>query len=170
MSTSLKLYATSNGKSVNSTFSSLNTNATPAQMKSAAQALNSLTDNTYSKSEKIETTELDSFAPKLTPNIALSSTVDTSTLTRSFCLGGQNLLLVVETDGEISSTTIIRRGVQQFALGLTPINTVSTSELSTRKRQRTRPPGTLSSLNQLKPLSMKLDGLNFSRYWRVNHG
>ena len=102
MSTSLKLYATSNGKSVNSTFSSLNTNATPAQMKSAAQALNSLTDNTYSKSEKIETTELDSFAPKLTPNIALSSTVDTSTLTRSFCLGGQNLLLVVETDGEIS--------------------------------------------------------------------
>ena len=84
MSTSLKLYSTNDGKAVNSTFSSINPNATPAQMKSAAQALNSLTQNTYSKSEKIETTELDSFAPKLTPNVALDSTVDPSEYTRSF--------------------------------------------------------------------------------------
>jgi len=71
MSTSIKLYATNDGKAVNSTFSSINPNATPAQMKTAAQALNSLTQNTYSKSEKIETTDLDVAAQKSTPTLTI---------------------------------------------------------------------------------------------------
>ena len=45
---------------------------------------------------------MDSFAPKLTPNVALDSTVDPSEYTRSFCLEGKSPLIVVETDGELA--------------------------------------------------------------------
>lgn len=101
MSTSLKLYSTYGGKAVNSTFSSINPNATAAQMKAAAQALNSLTLNTYSKSEKIETTDLDTAAQKLTPLIKIADTEETP-LTRTRALDGYIGALEVVGDGEIS--------------------------------------------------------------------
>ena len=101
MSTSLKLYSTYGGKAVNSTFSSINPNATAAQMKAAAQALNSLTLNTYSKSEKIETTDLDTAAQKLTPLIKIADSEETP-LTRTRALDGYIGALEVVGDGEIS--------------------------------------------------------------------
>lgn len=104
MSTSLKLYATNDGKAVNSTFSSVNPNATAAQMKAAAQALNSLTDNTYAKSEKIETVDLDAAAQKLSPSLVLTQELPEGGLLRSWILEGPGRSLAVSYtgDGELS--------------------------------------------------------------------
>lgn len=103
MSTSLKLYATNNGKAVNTTFSSVNPNATAAQMKSAAQALNNLTQNTYSKSEKIETTDLDSSAAKSVPSITLAE--GAPALNRTNALAGYTASIDMVTDGELAIVT-----------------------------------------------------------------
>lgn len=99
MSTSVKLYATRDGKSVNTTFSAINPNATDAELKSAAQALNTLTENTYAKSEKITTVELDSAVAKLTPTLKVNDAADP--LTRTTCLAGVSPLIDYTGDGEL---------------------------------------------------------------------
>lgn len=100
MSTSVKLYATSEGKSVNTTFSAINPNATDAELKYAAQALNTLTENTYAKSEKITTVDLDAAVAKLTPSLVITDDIPDG-LVASWCLEGRAIKMSYTGDGEL---------------------------------------------------------------------
>ena len=59
MKTSLKIYATNAGETVNTTLGYVISTATNAQYVAAAQALNALTTNTYQKTIKITEEEVD---------------------------------------------------------------------------------------------------------------
>ena len=100
MKTNLKLSATYDGESVSTTFGYVNPNSTDQQLKTAAQALNSLTVNTYDQSDKIETTNLDNAVAKLTP----SMTIDSADLpiTRTAALAGKYVRVNYVGNGTLS--------------------------------------------------------------------
>lgn len=100
--TSLVINAVNDGKHIQKTLTDINPTADNGALKVWGQMLNGLTTNTYVKTDRIDKTNCDTYETKLTPSITLDSTVDTSTLTRSFCLAGASPLINVETDGEIS--------------------------------------------------------------------
>ncbi len=100
--TSLVINAVNDGKQIQKTLTDINPAANNSALKVWGQMLNGLTTNTYVKTDRIDKTNCDTYETKLTPSITLDSTVVPSTLTRTFCLNGTNLPIVIETDGELS--------------------------------------------------------------------
>lgn len=92
----------SNNQLVQKTINNINPDADNGALKSFGQKITALTDSTLTKVERVDKTNISAAVAKLTPSVTLDSTVDATTLTRSFCLEGKSLLIVIETDGELS--------------------------------------------------------------------
>lgn len=100
--TDLKLYSTdaATGAKQTTTISYVNPNASGTALKNFAQQLNSLTDNTYASSDRIETLNLDTEEPstdKLTRSITFNNLIK-----------GQSTDITITTDdGETLTPTFV---------------------------------------------------------------
>lgn len=102
--TSLVISAANDGKIIQKTLTDINPAADNAALKTWGQMLNSLTTNTYVKSDRIDKTSCDAAAEKLTPSLVLTQELPEGGLLRSWIFEGpgRSLAVAYTGDGELS--------------------------------------------------------------------
>lgn len=98
--TSLKITTASSGTTKSKTLTSINPSASDYELKVAAETLVGLTNNTYSKAERITTVNVDSAVNKSTPTFELFGNT-AEQLTRTNCLAGVSAMFNYNGDGNI---------------------------------------------------------------------